>query len=125
MRIYAPRCMGRDVVIEQGKFNGYVPAGRRMYVMRLDHSMAFHSFPFSIDTESGLRDRVEIYNIPSALLLNIACVVPSFNRCVLEFNGDFPQVHPPVVEENIKEVEQFARVSIPPANTIDGTHQVV
>ncbi|KAF9015818.1 Clavaminate synthase-like protein [Hymenopellis radicata] len=60
--------------LEQGKFNGYVPAGRRV-----------------IDTESGLRDRVEIYNIPSAIQRRL------------------PQVHPPVVEENIKVVEEFAR----------------
>lgn len=28
-----------------------------------------------------------------------------------EFNGNFPQVHPPVITGNIEEVEEFARVS--------------
>ncbi|KAF8892025.1 Clavaminate synthase-like protein [Mucidula mucida] len=59
--------------LDQGKFNGYVPAGRRI-----------------LDPETGLRDRVEVYNIP-------------------KFNGDFSQNHPTVIQENIGEVEEFAR----------------
>ncbi|KAF5336236.1 hypothetical protein D9758_014365 [Tetrapyrgos nigripes] len=59
--------------LDQGKFNGYVPAGRRV-----------------IDKETGLRDKVEIYNIP-------------------KFNGDFPHDHPEVINQNIEEIEEFAR----------------
>jgi len=43
-----------------------------------------------IEEKTGITDRVEVYNIP-------------------KFNGDFPQVHPKPVAENIKEVEEFAR----------------
>ncbi|KAK0457092.1 Clavaminate synthase-like protein, partial [Desarmillaria tabescens] len=43
-----------------------------------------------INVDTGTRDRTEMYNIP-------------------KFNGYFPQVHPPVVAENLKEVEEFAR----------------
>ncbi|KAI0791038.1 Clavaminate synthase-like protein [Abortiporus biennis] len=59
--------------LDNGKFNGYVPAGRRIY-----------------DAASGLRDRVEIYNIP-------------------KFNGDFPQNHPEIIQAHIQEIEEFAR----------------
>ncbi|ESK86175.1 flavonol synthase [Moniliophthora roreri MCA 2997] len=59
--------------LDQGKFNGYVPAGRRI-----------------IDPETGLRDRVEIYNIP-------------------KFNGFFPHNHPRIIQDNIQEIEEFAR----------------
>ncbi|KIY65621.1 Clavaminate synthase-like protein [Cylindrobasidium torrendii FP15055 ss-10] len=59
--------------LEQGKYNGYVPAGRRL-----------------LNPETGLRDRVEIYNIP-------------------KFNGDFPQEFPELIQENIHEIEHFAR----------------
>jgi len=59
--------------LDAGKFNGYTPAGR-----------------YIIDPASGLRDRVEIYNIP-------------------KFNGYFPQEHPAPVKDNIEEIEEFAR----------------
>ncbi|KAJ6621477.1 Clavaminate synthase-like protein [Mycena sp. CBHHK59/15] len=59
--------------LEQGKFNGYVPAGRRV-----------------IDPETGLKDRVEVYNIP-------------------KFNGDFKHDHPAVITAHIEEIEEFAR----------------
>ncbi|EPQ56027.1 Clavaminate synthase-like protein [Gloeophyllum trabeum ATCC 11539] len=59
--------------LDNGKFNGYTPAGRRI-----------------IDEATGLRDRIEIYNIP-------------------KFNGHFPQKHPAVVQERITEIEEFAR----------------
>ncbi|KAK7040661.1 hypothetical protein VNI00_009567 [Paramarasmius palmivorus] len=59
--------------LDQGKFNGYVPAGRRL-----------------IDPETGLRDRLEMYNIP-------------------KFNGFFPQNHPQIIQDNIQEIEDFAR----------------
>lgn len=59
--------------LDQGQFNGYIPAGRRV-----------------INKETGLRDNVEIYNIP-------------------KFNGYFRQEHPPVIQENIAEIEEFAR----------------
>lgn len=59
--------------LDNGAFNGYVPAGRRI-----------------LDEETGLRDRVEVYNIP-------------------KFNGDFNHQHPSVVQENLPEIEEFAR----------------
>ncbi|KAH8984782.1 Clavaminate synthase-like protein [Lactarius hatsudake] len=60
--------------LDQGQFNGYVPAGRRI-----------------LDTKTGIRDRVEIYNIP-------------------KFNGDFKHNHPQLIRNNIEEIEQFARL---------------
>jgi len=59
--------------LDEGQFNGYVPAGRRI-----------------IEPVSGLRDRVEIYNMP-------------------KFNGDFRHEHPSVIAEHIQEIEEFAR----------------
>jgi isopenicillin N synthase-like dioxygenase len=59
--------------LDQGKFNGYIPAGRRI-----------------IDLETGLRDKTEMYNIP-------------------KFNGYFPQNHPQLIEENLPEIEEFAK----------------
>lgn len=43
-----------------------------------------------INVEAGIRDRTEMYNIP-------------------KFNNHFSQVHPPVIAENLDEVENFAR----------------
>ncbi|GJE89812.1 Clavaminate synthase-like protein [Phanerochaete sordida] len=59
--------------LDNGAFNGYVPAGRRI-----------------LDAASGLRDRVEVYNIP-------------------KFNGDFKHEHPEVLQKNLAEIEEFAR----------------
>ncbi|KAJ3491926.1 hypothetical protein NLI96_g378 [Meripilus lineatus] len=59
--------------LEQGKFNGYVPAGR-----------------YVLDPVSGLRDRVEIYNIP-------------------KFNGDFTHKHPQTVQDHLAEIQEFSR----------------
>jgi len=59
--------------LTEGKFNGYVPAGRH-----------------ELDVASGLRDRVEIYNIP-------------------KFNGDFAHKHPDLVLDYLGEIEEFSR----------------
>ncbi|VDC07711.1 unnamed protein product [Peniophora sp. CBMAI 1063] len=59
--------------LDEGGFNGYVPAGRRI-----------------LDKETGLRDRIEVYNIP-------------------KFNGDFKQDHPELIKEHLPEIEKFAR----------------
>ncbi|KAI0309609.1 Clavaminate synthase-like protein [Amylostereum chailletii] len=59
--------------LDDGKFNGYVPGGRRI-----------------LNEKSGIRDRVEVYNIP-------------------KFNGYFEQSHPAVLTEHIDEIEKFAR----------------
>ncbi|EKM58677.1 uncharacterized protein PHACADRAFT_253164 [Phanerochaete carnosa HHB-10118-sp] len=59
--------------LDDGQFNGYVPAGRRI-----------------LDPVSGLRDRIEVYNIP-------------------KFNGDFKHEHPAIIQENITEIEEFSR----------------
>jgi len=59
--------------LDNGAFNGYVPAGRRI-----------------LDVESGLRDRVEVYNIP-------------------KFNGDFEHNHTELIQKHLPEIEEFAR----------------
>ncbi|KAL1745301.1 hypothetical protein HDZ31DRAFT_36774 [Schizophyllum fasciatum] len=59
--------------LDEGQFNGYVPAGRRV-----------------LDPETGLRDKVEIYNIP-------------------KFNGDFPHNHPAIIQERLDEIKEFAK----------------
>ncbi|KAJ7655994.1 Clavaminate synthase-like protein [Mycena polygramma] len=58
---------------EQGGFNGYMPAGRVF-----------------VDPDTGLKDKVEVYNIP-------------------KFNGDFTHDHPAPVSRNLAEIEQFVR----------------
>ncbi|KAH9957691.1 Clavaminate synthase-like protein [Russula dissimulans] len=60
--------------LEQGQIDGYIPAGRRI-----------------LDAKTGIRDRVEIYNI-------------------LKFNGHFKHHHPQPIQENIHEVERFTRL---------------
>ncbi|EJD54164.1 Clavaminate synthase-like protein [Auricularia subglabra TFB-10046 SS5] len=65
--------------LDEGQFNGYVPSGRRVY-----------------NAGTGLRDRVEIYNI------NALNLPP-------EFNGDFSHNHPKIIQDNLAEIEQFAR----------------
>ncbi|OBZ66317.1 hypothetical protein A0H81_13850 [Grifola frondosa] len=59
--------------LDEGAFNGYVPAGRRI-----------------VEPVSGLRDRIEVYNIP-------------------KFNGDFRHEHPAIIQEHLPEIEEFAR----------------
>ncbi|KAH9907097.1 Clavaminate synthase-like protein [Epithele typhae] len=56
-----------------GGYNGYVASGRRI-----------------LDAESGIRDRIEIYNIP-------------------KFDGFFTHNHPSIVQDNLAEIEEFAR----------------
>ncbi|KAJ7082405.1 Clavaminate synthase-like protein [Mycena belliarum] len=57
----------------QGGFNGYMPAGRIV-----------------VDPNTGLKDKVEVYNIP-------------------KFNGDFTHSHPAPVSRNLAEIEEFVR----------------
>lgn len=59
--------------LDNGHVNGYIPAGRKI-----------------LDEKSGLRNRVEIYNIP-------------------KFNGAFTHNHPAVIDDHIVEIEEFAR----------------
>jgi isopenicillin N synthase-like dioxygenase len=59
--------------VEQGNYNGYV-------------GMQNHR----VDNSSGLRRRIEVYNIP-------------------KFNGHFEHHHPAIIEQHIQEVEEFAR----------------
>ncbi|KAF8210032.1 hypothetical protein K438DRAFT_1904106 [Mycena galopus ATCC 62051] len=58
---------------DNGGFNGYMPAGRVI-----------------VDPNTGLKDKVEVYNIP-------------------KFNGDFTHGHPPPVACNLGEIEEFVR----------------
>ncbi|KAJ7745128.1 Clavaminate synthase-like protein [Mycena metata] len=57
----------------KGGFNGYMPAGRII-----------------VDPNTGLKDKVEVYNIP-------------------KFNGDFVHNHPRPVANNLPEIEEFVR----------------
>lgn len=59
--------------LDNGKFNGYIPAGRRI-----------------LDPVSGLRDRVEMYNIP-------------------KFDGYFTHNHPVLIQEHLAEIEEFSK----------------
>ncbi|KZP01311.1 Clavaminate synthase-like protein [Calocera viscosa TUFC12733] len=59
--------------LDAGKFNGYTPAGR-----------------YVINPDSGLKDRIEIWNMP-------------------KFNGYFPQEYPELIKEHLPEIEEFAR----------------
>ena len=79
--------------------------------------MIADSYPSSLDPVSGLRDRVEIYNIPSR------SYIPhpnSAHLCIVdpEFNGDFKHDHPAVVQEHLEEVEEFARVCLCTISTV-------
>ena len=61
-----------------------------------------------MDPVSGLKDRVEIYNIPSTFK-----EISQQQRkltIIIEFNGDFKHEHPAVVQDNLAEIEEFARV---------------
>ena len=63
-----------------------------------------------MDAESGLRDRVEVYNIPSEWYHSVR--KPGVdNTYFSEFNGDFKHEHPEWIEQNLPEIEEFARVS--------------
>ncbi|KAI0029137.1 Clavaminate synthase-like protein [Vararia minispora EC-137] len=73
--------------LDEGAFNGYVPAGRRI-----------------INEETGLRDRVEVYNIP-------------------KFNGDFAHNHPEVIQQHLPEIERFARALH--SNVLDPLHTLL
>ncbi|KAF9650415.1 Clavaminate synthase-like protein [Thelephora ganbajun] len=59
--------------LDQGKFNGYVPAGRRI-----------------LEEKSGLRDQVEIYNIP-------------------KFTEHFEHKHPKIIDDRLAEIKEFAK----------------
>ncbi|KAJ7921418.1 Clavaminate synthase-like protein [Mycena leptocephala] len=58
---------------DKGGFNGYMPAGRII-----------------VDPNTGLKDKVEVYNIP-------------------KFNGDFTHDHPSPVARKLDEIEEFVR----------------
>lgn len=65
----------------------------------------------SVEPETGLKDRIEVYNIPSTLTLKISPLLYSHARpFTLEFNGFFPHNHPAPVADHIEEIEEFARV---------------
>lgn len=64
---------------------------------------------YSLDPVSGLRDRVEVYNIPSELSVQIDRMVDVLISFA-EFNGDFKHEHPAIVGDNLAEIEEFARV---------------
>ncbi|KZT51518.1 Clavaminate synthase-like protein [Calocera cornea HHB12733] len=59
--------------LDAGKFNGYTPSGR-----------------YVINPETGLKDHIEIWNMP-------------------KFNGYFPQEYPELIKEHLPEIEEFAR----------------
>ena len=96
---------------DNGAFNGYVPAGRRVYVKYAHiHGLGPRANVFdSLDAETGLRDRVEVYNIPSTFPRLIYTQMQGVTSNS-EFNGDFSHHHPETIEKNLPEIEEFARV---------------
>ncbi|KAJ7066207.1 Clavaminate synthase-like protein, partial [Mycena amicta] len=58
---------------DKGGFNGYMPAGRVV-----------------VDPNTGLKDKIEVYNIP-------------------KFNNDFAHNHPEPIARNLTEIEGFVR----------------
>ncbi|KAF7793728.1 hypothetical protein EIP86_004844 [Pleurotus ostreatoroseus] len=69
--------------ISQERVDRQFAIGKQLYETPLEEKL-------NLDAESGLRDRVEVYNIP-------------------KFNGDFKHQHPQTVEKNLPEIEEFAR----------------
>ena len=63
----------------------------------------------SLDAETGLRDRVEVYNIPSTFS-RLTYTQMQGVTSGSEFNGDFSHHHPEAIEKNLPEIEEFARV---------------
>ena len=99
-----------DYDTDNGQFNGYVPAGRRVYVSFSAATFQLFLIQTSLDAASGLRDRVEIYNIPSTSTFAGRFASAHTLTIFAEFNGDFKHEHPAVVQDNIAEIDEFARV---------------
>ncbi|KAJ3732417.1 Clavaminate synthase-like protein [Lentinula guzmanii] len=80
--------------LDQGKFNGYIPAGRRMRVFLRKffvHHLTNSNYVVSILKRAyGIRLRYTIF------------------QCA-EFNGEFPHDHPELIKKNLPEIEEFAR----------------
>ena len=70
-----------------------MPAGRRI-----------------LDPASGLRDRTEIYNIPSTFIVRLSPLTMIEPLALSEFDGNFSHNHPAVIQEHLGEIEEFARV---------------
>lgn len=78
--------------LTSGNYNGYRPAGLRMYVASYprDHSVALTVHVYSVG--NGVKDNIQVYNIP-------------------KFDGHHQRQQPRVLAENINEIEEFSRVS--------------
>ncbi|OCH89681.1 Clavaminate synthase-like protein [Obba rivulosa] len=90
--------------ISQERVNRQFALGKQFYEVPLEEKLkyvpedldngAFNGYVPSgrriLEPVSGLRDRTEVYNIP-------------------KFNGDFEHRHPDVVQNNLPEIEEFAR----------------
>lgn len=76
---------------------------------------------YSLDPVSGLRDRVEIYNIPSASS-RVLNGYPKYLSYFLEFNGDFTHKHPQTVQDHLAEIQEFSRVNTPFISAIPGNY---
>ena len=62
---------------------------------------------------------MEVYNIPSKFFFD-NIVRSSSDRLYIEFNGDFKHNHPPIIEKNLPEIEEFARVRVTRSSSGDG-----
>ncbi|KAJ8496850.1 hypothetical protein ONZ51_g876 [Trametes cubensis] len=69
--------------ISQERVNRQFAIGKQLYETPLEEKL-------NLDPVSGLRDRVEVYNIP-------------------KFNGDFKHEHPEAAQQHLPEIEEFAR----------------
>ncbi|KAI0760981.1 Clavaminate synthase-like protein [Trametes elegans] len=69
--------------ISQERVNCQFSIGKQFYDIPLDEKL-------NLDPVSGLRDRIEIYNIP-------------------KFNGHFKHEHPELIRHHLPEIEEFAR----------------
>ncbi|KAH8077100.1 Clavaminate synthase-like protein [Cristinia sonorae] len=90
--------------IDQESVNRQFSIGKRFYDLPREEKLKYvpeglengkfngyvPSGRYVLDEATGLRDRTEIYNIP-------------------KFNGDFPQNHTAIIQDNIQEIEEFAR----------------
>lgn len=108
--------------LDKGEYNGYRPAGRRVYVLfstalrSLCHSCA-DPIASRLDAESDIRDRTETYNIPSQSHSMHEKTVAQrtdsiYLHRMLEFgNGYFDHSnHPEPIQTNLEEIQHFARV---------------
>jgi hypothetical protein len=91
--------------LENGFYNGYRPAGRRVSFSFLLLSRSLMAQV--IDEESGLTDRVEV-SLPYQLNESVSTTRQVYN--IPKFLPDFKHDHPAVVANGLAEIEDFAHL---------------